>query len=180
MLHAARRLILARTETGGAFEQPLQVERTEAHLLAELRQRDYAFRVVEHLPCAQHVLRLLGDLRRLATQAGTIACTFGLSRIGEEFHRLAPRTAAGTRRPAKDSRGAHREDEAAVLPGIPRQHLLPFVLKFGLHVHSVAPSRWRRYPALAGKAIGSGPVTNRGLRTNPRPSHAPRYRAGSP
>src|SRR5271167_2562931 len=138
MLHAQRRLILARAETGRALEYSLQVERAEPHSSAELRKRDNSFGVVQQAPRPEHMLRLVGNLSRLATQTCAVTGTLGFAWVGEEFHRIATRAAARTRRPAKDSRGTHGEDEAPVLPGVPRQHLLPFVLKFGLHVYSVA------------------------------------------
>src|SRR5208337_2126634 len=107
MLHAPGGLILARAESGGAFEQPLQVERAESDSLAELRQRDNSFGVVEQLPRPQHILRLLRNLGRLAAQTRSVAGALGLTRTSEEFHRIAARPPARTRRPAKHSRGAH-------------------------------------------------------------------------
>ena len=195
MLHAPRRLILARTEPGGALEQPLQMKRAEPDTLAELRQRHHAFGIVEQLPRPKHVLRLGGDFRRLATQTGAITGALGFTRIGEELNRVAPRTTAGTRWTAVNAGGTYRENEASVLPGVARHHLLPmvfvlvFILKFGLHGHSVAPACRRRYPALAGKAFGRRSTcltahvasSARGpcLRASPSFSHAPRRRAGS-
>src|ERR1035437_2342234 len=171
------------------------MERAEPDTLAELREGNDAFGVVEQLPRPKHVLRLGGDFRWLATQTGAVTGTLGFARIGEELNRVAPRATAGTRWAAINAGGTYRENEASVLPGIARHHLLPmvlvlvFILKFGLHGHSLAPAWGRRYPALAGKAfrrrhllhgyVARGSPANDCLRTSPNVSHVPIRRAGS-
>src|ERR1019366_3000256 len=170
------------------------MKRAKPDTLAEVCESHHAFGAVEQLPCSQHVLCLSGDLRRLATQTGAVTGALGFTRVGKKLNRIAPRTTTGTRGAAVNSGGTHRENEASVLPGIARHHLLPmvfvlvFILKFGLHGYSVALARGQRYPALAGKAFrqglllrGYGPrfAGDRCLRTSPSVSHAPRRRAGS-
>ncbi len=155
LLHAPRRLILARAESGGASEQPLQMERAKPDTLAERRQGHNTFGIVEQLPRPKHILRLRRNFRRLATQAGAVTSALGFTWIREELNRVASRTAAGTRWAAINAGGAYRENEASVLPSIARHHLLPmvFVLNLSLHAHSVALVRGGRYPSLAGKAF---------------------------
>src|ERR1035437_2840675 len=166
------------------------MERAEPDTLAELREGNDAFGVVEQLPRPKHVLRLGGDFRWLATQTGAVTGTLGFTRIGEELNRVAPRATAGTRWSAVNAGGTYRVNKASVLPGIARHHLLPMVLvlKFGLHGDSVARALRRRYPALAGKAFrrrrllpGHIPasVWHRCLRISPSVFHAARRRAGS-
>jgi hypothetical protein len=65
-------------------------------MLAEFCESHRTFGVVEQLSCPKHVLRLRGNFRRLATQAGAVTGALGFTRIGEEFNRIAPRAAAGT------------------------------------------------------------------------------------
>src|SRR5271165_3211238 len=90
-LHAARRLVLTRTQTRCAFEQPLQMKRAETNPFAEFAEGHHAFGVVQELTRPRDILRLRGNLSRLATQAGSITRTLGFVGIWEEFDRLATR-----------------------------------------------------------------------------------------
>jgi hypothetical protein len=105
------------------------------------------------LPRTQHVLRLLGDLGGLATQAGAISGSFGGLRRSEELDGVAARPSAGAGGPAIDAGRPHSKDKVPVLPSIPVHNLLPLNVNLhGLHTATLLPVAKADYPAIAAKA----------------------------